>query len=119
MPNPLQIIRAFRAHDIDNVPVSGDVTPWPRFRTAIPFAVPAEPISVRLSPPLDQNGRTEFLCVMRPSTKIDVEFAGNDFLKRKPFLGMFLIDIGAKHQTHVRDFPKIPDPSAHRGGKFS
>src|SRR4030095_6814012 len=53
MPNPLQIIGAFGAHQVDNMPVSRDVACWAFSGAAIPFPVPAEPISVWLSPPLD------------------------------------------------------------------
>src|SRR6266404_2218987 len=80
VPDPLQIVRAFRAHKIDNVPMGGDVTCWSILCATIPLAVPGKPIPVWFSPPLDQNGRAEILRLMRPGAKIDIEVTGNDFL---------------------------------------
>src|SRR5438552_7930607 len=53
VPDPLQIIRAFRAHKIDYVSISTDVTRRTLDCATIPFPVPAEPIPVWFSPPLD------------------------------------------------------------------
>src|SRR6266404_2271712 len=61
VPDPLQIVRAFRAYQIDNVPICRDVAPWARAGAAIPFAVPAKPFPIRFGPPLYQNGRSEAL----------------------------------------------------------
>src|SRR6266446_8212478 len=52
MPDPGQIVRAFRAHKIDDVPVSRDVTLRTFARAAIPFVVPTKPIPVRFGSPL-------------------------------------------------------------------
>src|ERR1700730_1134445 len=59
VPDPLQILRAFRPHKIDYVPISSDVTRGTLDCATIPFPVPAEPIPVWFSPPLDQNGGAE------------------------------------------------------------
>src|ERR1700676_3496032 len=59
VPDPLQILRAFRAHKIDNVSVGSDVTCWSVPCATIPLAVPGKPISVRFGSPLDQNGGAE------------------------------------------------------------
>src|SRR5438876_3895276 len=104
VPDPLQIIRAFRAHKVDYVPISSDVTRRALDCATIPFSVPAEPIPVWFSPPLDQNGRAEVLRVMRPGAKVDIEVAGNDFLQAELLFRVPLIDIGAKHQAYVRNF---------------
>src|SRR6266403_4853121 len=93
MPDPGQIVRAFRTHEIDNVPVSGDVTLRSLARAAVPFSVPTEPIAIRFRPPFNQNRRSEPLGVTRPRAKIDIELTGNDFLERKCFLAVTLIDI--------------------------
>src|SRR5260370_19177711 len=53
MPDPGQIVRAFRTHQIDNVPVSRDVTLRSFDCAAIPFSVPTKPGPVRFGPPLD------------------------------------------------------------------
>src|ERR1700731_3119678 len=66
VPDPLQIVRAFRAHEIDNVLVNRDVTLWSFLCAAIPFSVPTKPIAVRLGPPLHQNRRSKCFCVPRP-----------------------------------------------------
>src|SRR5256885_14775851 len=63
MPDPGQIIGAFRAHKIDNVAVSRDVTLRSLAGAPIPFTVPTKPFSVRLRSPLDQNRRAECLGV--------------------------------------------------------
>ena len=86
MPDPQQIVRAFIAHQIDNVPVSRDVACRPFLLAAIPFTIPAEPVSVWLRAPLDQDRRSKTLCVARPGAKIDIVIRGNNFLKRKGLL---------------------------------
>src|SRR6266567_4836336 len=53
MPDPLQIIRAFSAHEIDNVAVSRDVPGWSFLCAAVPLPIPAKPVSIRLRAPLD------------------------------------------------------------------
>src|SRR5206468_6730988 len=55
VPNPLQIIRPLGTHQVDNMPVCCDVPCWAFSGAAVPLAVPAEPLSVGLRPPLDQN----------------------------------------------------------------
>ena len=55
VPHPSQVICAFGPHKIDNVAIGRDVTRGSFARAAVPLAVPTEPISVRLGPPLDQN----------------------------------------------------------------
>ena len=83
MPDPLQIIGPLGTHQIDNMPVRCDVTRWTFSGAAVPLAVPAEPVSVWLGPPLDQNRRAKFFAVARPRAKIVIEFASYDFLERK------------------------------------
>src|SRR5436190_12570763 len=119
MPDPQQIVRAFIAHQIDNVPVSRDVACRPFLLAAIPFTIPAEPVPIWLRAPLDQNRRSKTLCVGRPGAKIDIEIPGNNFLKRKGLLRMLLIDIGTQHQTDVWNFLEIADPATHRDWEFS
>src|SRR6266545_4919841 len=84
---------------------------------AVPFSIPTEPVSVRFRPPLDQNRRRKNFCVARPRAKIDIELTGDNFLERKLFLAMTLIDIRSQHQAHIWNFPEIADPTAHRGRK--
>src|SRR4029077_17896614 len=81
MPDPLQIIRAFGAHQIGNMPVRRDVARRTFSGPAIPLAVPAEPVSIRLSPPLDQNRRAKFFRVARPYPTTVIEFSSNDFFE--------------------------------------
>ena len=93
MPDPLQIIRAFGAHEIDNMPVSRDVPRWSFLCPTVPFPIPAEPVSIRLCAPLNQNGRPEILRLARPGAKIDIEISSDNFAERKRLLRMSLIDI--------------------------
>ena len=85
VPDPLQIIGVLGAHQIDNMPVGRDVARWSFACPSVPFAVPAKPVSVRLRPPFDQNGRREALSILRPGSKIDVEGPCNYFLNEKIF----------------------------------
>src|SRR3984893_13291616 len=114
MPDPRQIVCALSAHQIDNVAVGRDVTLRAFTLAAIPFPVPTEPVPVRFGPPLNQYWRTECFGVARPGAKIDIELAGDNFLKRKRFLAMLLIDIRPRHQAHVRNLTEMSAPLAHR-----
>src|SRR5205814_7730215 len=118
MPEPLQIIGPFSAHQIDNVAISGDVALRTLTRAAVPFSIPAKPIPIRFGPPLDQNGRLEILRRARPGAKIDIELAADDLLQGESLFGVFLIEIGPQHQSHIRNFPEVADPGAHRYGKL-
>src|ERR1043166_5128197 len=91
--------------------VGGGISARPFVCTAVPFSIPAEPIAVRLGSPLDQDWRTEVLRFTGPSAKINIELAGEDFLKRENLVAMLLIDIGAQHQTHVRNLSCLADPT--------
>src|SRR4030095_2873936 len=55
VPDPLQIIGALGAHQINDMPVRCDVACRTFSGAAVPLAVPAEPVSVRLGAPLYQN----------------------------------------------------------------
>src|SRR5260370_18513865 len=50
--------------------------------------------------------------------KIDIELAGYDFLQSKFSFGRFLIDIGAQHQSDVRNFSEPANPIAGFDRKF-
>src|SRR5437773_1025008 len=114
VPNPLQVIGTLSAHQIDDMPVGYDVTCGTFSGAAVPLAIPAKPVSVRLGPPFDQNRRAEIFGVACPCSKILIEFASSDFLERKLPFTMPLIDIRTKHQPNVRNFSEIADPAAHR-----
>src|SRR4029453_12880763 len=45
MPNPSQVACALGAHHVNYMPVSGDVAWRPFSCAAVPFAIPAEPVS--------------------------------------------------------------------------
>src|SRR6266699_2969609 len=53
VPDPLQIICALGAHQIDNMPVSRDVARRTFLCATVPFTVPAKPVSVWFGPPLN------------------------------------------------------------------
>src|SRR6266571_5566653 len=119
MPDPLQIIRALSAHEIDNVPVGRDVPRWSILCPTVPFPIPAKPVSIRFRPPLDQNRRAESFGVARPGAKIDIEISSDNLAQRKGFLRMPLIDIRTQHQPDIRNFLAISNPAAHDSWKFS
>src|SRR5438128_1941572 len=77
VPDPLQIIGTFPAHKIDNVPVSCDIPRRTCLGAPVPFSIPAKPVSVRLRPPLDQNGGAKILRIARPGAKISIEIASD------------------------------------------
>src|SRR4030095_14989201 len=70
VPDPLQIIGALGAHQINDTPVRCDVACRTFSGAAVPLAVPAEPVSVRLSPPFYQNRFAKFFGITRPCAKI-------------------------------------------------
>src|SRR6266513_246102 len=59
VPDPLQVVRAFRPHQINDATVCGNIFRWSNLDATVPFAIPTKPFSVRLRSPLDQDRAPE------------------------------------------------------------
>src|SRR6266566_3985593 len=46
MPDPLQMFRAFGAHEIYNMPIGCDVLRWSFLCPTVPFPIPAKPVPI-------------------------------------------------------------------------
>src|SRR5256886_16588407 len=94
------------------MPVRCDVAYWTFSGATVPLAVPAEPVSDRLGPPLDQNRRAKIFRVASPCAKIGAELASNDLLEGKNLLRMFLVNTRGKHHPAIRNFSTTTMPLA-------
>src|SRR6266487_1775402 len=83
VPDPLQVVGPFRAHEIDNMAIRRDVASRAFSGTTVPFAVPTKPFPVWFHSPFDQNRRAKIFRIPGPDAKIEIELASDDFLKRK------------------------------------
>ena len=119
VPDPLQVVRSLRAHEIHDVAVGVDVTLRTALRAAVPFPIPGKPISIRLRAPFDQNRRAESLRVARPRFQIVVKFSGENVREAESFLDVPLLQIGAQHEPDIRNLAKPADPIAGGCGKLS
>src|SRR5438477_8842248 len=107
VPDPLQVVGTFVAYQVNDVAVSGNILRRPSPGSAIPGAVPTEPLPVWFRPPFHQQRCSEISRATCPTTEIGIKFARDNFIQRKNFLGVILINIRTQHHAQKTNFPEL------------